>query len=71
MAIDPKEWVLIWKKTGEALESLHAEDLASLTDSEVRHKIALIFEDAPESLYTERGSRDSSGLVQMRAYFDK
>jgi hypothetical protein len=69
--MDPKDWVLRWKQAGEALDSLHAEDLASLTDNDVRCKIALIFEDAPESLYTERATLENSGLVQMRAYFDK
>lgn len=65
---DLKRWAETWERTGRELARIRREELARMTDDDVRRAISDLFSSAPPS---DLEPRTSSGLVEQQRLFAK
>lgn len=63
---DLKRWAQTWTSAGDALSALRRQELAAMTDDDVRRAIADLFTGTPMH---DLPPRTTSGLVEQQRLF--
>jgi hypothetical protein len=66
--VEIKRWAETWKSAGRELARIRREELARMTDDDVRQAIADLFSGAPPP---DLKPRTTSGLVEQQRLFAK